>query len=447
MPLATLDKGQEKTTLVFDTWARVDQGVMRIVWDLQLEPAERELLAALTASLGYLGRAESWVVATLIPEEDVFESGEAWCVPSVEGERRGMGWEQVPLLAALPEPKFESWRCTETEAELGRIDAEVKGRKQEEARARVLLPYPDDLLDCLQRDTGWLRGHGWSQPPGSRRVLYWRPTGALTVGVPLALEPRIAPPIEAMLLALSSPSRSTGLLPSVTRTLPQAELMHRALVGKAGRVAGHVPALCGRDGLRRPLMEQHAHAHILPLDLDKDGHLDHVLIWAPGGLDAKAQGAVRALRRTWTKGMSDDLQVEVVAQGKRADLERLAGVWGESLCQVTCSVGGRSWISATPFVAPRYLKKGGNDLAGQVARELRLRGLPEPIRVDLLAPGTSAEVLRLRHFVRRRSRGPQPPIDAGFALRLIFAEPVAGPLALGYGSHFGLGLFRSTDGE
>ena len=36
----------------------------------------------------------------------------------------------------------------------------------------------------------------------------------------------------------------------------------------------------------------------------------------------------------------------------------------------------------------------------------------------------------------------QPPSLAnGFALRLTFAEPVAGPIALGYASHFGLGQF------
>jgi hypothetical protein len=36
-----------------------------------------------------------------------------------------------------------------------------------------------------------------------------------------------------------------------------------------------------------------------------------------------------------------------------------------------------------------------------------------------------------------------PPVDCGFALRLRFAEPVRGPLCLGYGSHFGLGLFQA----
>jgi CRISPR-associated protein Csb2 len=50
----------------------------------------------------------------------------------------------------------------------------------------------------------------------------------------------------------------------------------------------------------------------------------------------------------------------------------------------------------------------------------------------------------LRHFVRRRARGGRPPhVDAGFGLRLQFAEPVRGPLLLGYAAHYGLGLFEA----
>ena len=34
---------------------------------------------------------------------------------------------------------------------------------------------------------------------------------------------------------------------------------------------------------------------------------------------------------------------------------------------------------------------------------------------------------------------------SGFGFRLSFASPIPGPLALGYGSHFGLGLFVPAD--
>ena len=53
---------------------------------------------------------------------------------------------------------------------------------------------------------------------------------------------------------------------------------------------------------------------------------------------------------------------------------------------------------------------------------------------------------KLRHFVRRRKHGgSDPPLDQGYGVRITFSEPVSGPLVLGYGSHFGLGLFERAD--
>lgn len=116
---------------------------------------------------------------------------------------------------------------------------------------------------------------------------------------------------------------------------------------------------------------------------------------------------------------------------------------------------------------PRFLKpKGRNTLEGQVRAELEVRGLPQPSAVRRLEPSegelvqkrsaypsthttpgrldrSEVELVqRSRHFLVRRGRGgTPPPVDFGFMLELEFPEPLEGPLALGYGSHFGLGLF------
>ena len=90
-------------------------------------------------------------------------------------------------------------------------------------------------------------------------------------------------------------------------------------------------------------------------------------------------------------------------------------------------------------------KRGHNTLKGQVEAELESRGLPIPVQIEVIDPKETTEVLQQRHFVRTRRRGPAPPIDCGFSLKIAFAEPVKGPLCLGYGSHFGLGLFVGVD--
>jgi CRISPR-associated protein Csb2 len=38
-------------------------------------------------------------------------------------------------------------------------------------------------------------------------------------------------------------------------------------------------------------------------------------------------------------------------------------------------------------------------------------------------------------------------VDAGFAVRLAFGDLLTGPLALGYGCHFGLGLFAALEDQ
>ena len=98
----------------------------------------------------------------------------------------------------------------------------------------------------------------------------------------------------------------------------------------------------------------------------------------------------------------------------------------------------------TPFVAPRYLKaRGANTLEAQVQDELQCRGFPS---ADVEVLPRNASTHRLAHFVLARRRGGRaPPQQPFLQLRLRFATPVQGPLALGYASHFGIGRFEAAE--
>lgn len=248
-----------------------------------------------------------------------------------------------------------------------------------------------------------------------------------------------------MLLALTTPSGSRSALPMRSRALPQAELLHRALVARVGRgERADCPELTGRDAAGRPLTG-HRHAHLLPLDLDGDGHLDHILIHAPMGLGSSAQRAIRTLKRTWTKGGVGELRVALAGQGGLDHIRRLPSQIQPGVNALLGPVGGaRGWTSLSPFVPPRHLKRRGkNTIAGQLAAELASRGLPQPTEVELLPWDDQTRVLR--HAVRVRAfPARRPPVDACFAVRLTFEDPLTGPLALGYGCHFGLGLFGAV---
>jgi len=435
MPLGVLDKGTEKKTLVFDTWANVGNGAIVVKWDCALDEEAQELLSKLAANLGYLGRSESWVEAQALPADTDLPPGHK-AYPHVEGHNPGPGWEQVSLMAPVQPARYAEWRQQALENALAELPVPEGKKKPSKAllnkREKAAAPYPENLLGCLQCDTAWWKKHRWSQPPGSRKVLYWRPADTLIVGIPQQPAQPRAKPITAMLMAITTPSGNRSALPTCARTLPQAELLHAAVVGLAAN--GHrvnCPELTGRSETGTRLCEGHQHAHILPVDLDADGRIDHFIIYAPMGLSYLAQGAIRRLKRTYSKGGIGDLQVAVAGIGELDDLRLLPDPLGIQIERLLGPPqGSRVWSSITPFVPPRYVKNRGkkkNSPRGENRTQNPPPALPPP-------------------YIRQRRRGSPPPVDAGYALQLRFDEPVAGPLALGYASHFGLGLFAVASG-
>lgn len=444
MPLGLLEKGREKTTLVFDTWADVSDGELLIHWDCTLDAEETNLLKQLVDCLGYLGRSESWVEGEIVSDAG---SGCFNAYPHRDGERRGHEWEQVTVIAAIPSDHYTEWRQSEADRALAKFPL-PEGKKKLPAkllkdREKSMEPYPPDLIECLMKETAWWKSHGWGAPPGSQSVLYWRQRDCFQVSPPTRSKPAPPAPVTTMLLALMTPSGNKSALPSCTRTLPQAELFHRAVVGRVGKgQTVSCPELTGRDEQGQPLRDSHRHAHVLPVDLDGDGHIDHIVIHAPMGLDSAAQRAIRTLRRTWTKGGIGDLQVALVGSGDLDSLRSLREKPQRAIAGVLGDPGGSSvWISLTPFIPPRFLKRrGSNSLEGQIKSELLSRGITTECQVEILVEESKA----FRHFVRVRKRGGQPPPhDLGFAIRLRFAISVPGPITLGYASHFGMGLFRA----
>jgi CRISPR-associated protein Csb2 len=105
-------------------------------------------------------------------------------------------------------------------------------------------------------------------------------------------------------------------------------------------------------------------------------------------------------------------------------------------------------VQVTPFSLPRFPSRGGGkpprprDLPeAQLIRELKNRGLPEPVSIKRIE-GYQVEgrpMVRWLEFHTTRNNGTKGNGLAGFEIE--FAEPVRGPLALGFACHFGLGLF------
>jgi CRISPR-associated protein Csb2 len=118
----------------------------------------------------------------------------------------------------------------------------------------------------------------------------------------------------------------------------------------------------------------------------------------------------------------------------------------------------RVWRSLTPFVPTRHAKGPKGSLNVQEAACQNLQRLLEtsaPSGALPLVEEVSPEMelppwidLGRRHssqwrqFRTRRERGKGLRAGTGaYGFRIRFAEPVRGPLAFGYGAHYGLGLF------
>ncbi len=224
-------------------------------------------------------------------------------------------------------------------------------------------------------------------------------------------------------------------LPPVTDTLPFAEQVRRALI--RNRVDNtHSVVITGKTVYGVPLAG-HTHAHYLPRDDDGDGRIDHITIYASAGFDA---GDVVALSQTssiFRRGNQPEIRMVLLGMGQP-----------DRFMDVPLLTTAQQWHSVTPFSLPRFASRGGGKSArprdlpvAQLQRELQLRNLPEPTSITPLQGYSlkAEDVIPWSEFVTCRLNGTQGHGLVGFALE--FPTPISGPLTLGFGCHFGLGLF------
>ena len=483
MPSGGLDKGRPKTTLVFDAFLRLPGGATLVAcWPrVTLAPGPFTLAADLARAIGYLGRAESWTECEALAAWN----GASNCRPRAAGadgdpvrqegvvrpaagrvaRAGGADGDPVRLLAPLGPDAYAAERrriLGDLErrilAQAGRtptrrrVAAEID--KALRSKGRNAHTLPERLVDALALDTADWQDRGWSRPPAAREVVYSR-------------APEAAPGVVPHRSARHRPAQGGRDLPTVARFLlagrprPRiedavriGELMRRAALAQFGwrkddateRWIPKAPReISGRGADGRPLRDpSHAHAFWLPEDADGDGWIDHVSVFVAGGIAGGVRAGLDRITRLWLApaqraedaaaepGSVREWRLALEGFGKPADFAGGARIFATS----------RRWRSVTPFLAAGHLKASG--YPGEVRRLLRRRGLDaDGVEVSAVrtipAGGTERRAI---HFHRFRSRGREKQPDAaGALLGIVLPAPVEGPLAIGYGSHFGLGLF------
>ena len=326
-----------------------------------------------------------------------------------------------------------------------RSDKPMTASAKKKLHAKVAEKFPKRPLDALRLDTSRWQANGWPQPPGTRWSRYVIPEDAIRQQplVTIARDRRRASH-DCVLLSIDGDGKRGTIRPAIKRIVPLAEVLHRSAVYGSSQILGqlNVPEITGKDFDGNPIRD-HRHVHYLGLSLFGHDRIDHVLAWCPAGIPQDAVDAITTIRRAYSKDISQ-LHVTVAGVGRVEDLvpqlSRAAKVRPRSLDPLRC---GTCFESDTPMVFAKYLhRRGKKRPEAQIREELLRRGYDEPEAIELHDAQETFR-RRLKGFVIRRSEGkPQPPMANSWSATLRFAKPQQGPICLGYGSHFGLGVFR-----
>ena len=435
-------KGPEDRTLVFDAFVAVPREANLVArWpSASLDETQLDTLARILRNLNTLGRSESWCEAEL--DNGSAKAALGVCRP-LQGEMP-RDHEIVRLLC--PDPASAFANVTKKTVGGG------KKKRTVEARSTMYDPAWNLCMETLQ-----LHNERWSDPPGSRWIPYVRPRDCFRIERKVrALRVSGRPRIQVVRYALDS-----TVLPLVTETLPVAEAARRALMSWQGRLTekngppGRSDTLSGKDEHGQPLTG-HRHAYYLPTDEDGDGRLDHLTVYAAEGFGREERWAFDRLRQLRTGREGEERHaLRVLLLGM--------GTWDEYRAGPLQEL--KTWISATPYIATHYAKTRGRNRINLKSPEARAAFLQEDLRVQLAAVRPDlvgddnihieieplwdsnhvfavAGRWRTIEFKRFRQRaGDDGGRRLAGAFRLIFHEPVRGPIALGWSSHFGLGLF------
>jgi CRISPR-associated protein Csb2 len=392
MPLFRAEK-----TLVFDAFLAVSGEVVAIWPNVDLSVDECRALEIALDRLGYLGRAESWCEARLLTPGIAIRQANCLLTERVN-DRAGL--EPVRVLGA------------------------------DEAAAVTNGDEPREWNLCAE--TTDLRRERWSDPPGSRWLTYLRRKDCFAplTGARRARQER---PVTVVRYALDGP-----VLPLVTEALSIGEFARQCVQSRYGKLHGgaSTPTFSGKNAEGKPL-EGHDHAFYLPTDEDEDGRLDHFTVVAGAGFTNSEIRALDSFSQMRQVGGKMDLNLVLTGCGLLSDF---AGhqFFRESMV----------WRSCSPFIPVRHAKiRAGTVIDGpeeQLLLELERRGLPKPAAVTRIE--RYRERTRWIEFRRERlTGGGRRGSDMGYGFKIRFNKPIAGPIAVGYGCHFGLGLFRAGD--
>lgn len=400
MPINDLKK---ETTLVMDAFVLTDKPVA-IIWDsVTLNPDELGILESVLKNMHYLGRAESWCTVGVSATPHTYN-----CYPIEEQAQL----EDVELVRTLVPAK---------DAVL--LDTANLKSKPTTNELKAITITTQNLQECNYID-----------PPGGEWIYYARPQNCFEEKP--SEGPASLDNATVVRYAIVGATR-----PSIKDTLRVGDLARSACVSRYGKKTNgnRSATFSGKRQDGTPLRD-HMHALYLPTYETQAHKLDHLTIIAKGSFNSIERSVLHSL------GLySYNMRVNLLFQG--------LGTLGD-FSDIPILQKSSKWESATPLVLTRHIKyrgRGSNkrmvdspeeQIRGEIKR--RYGHDVKSITVDSSNPVMRNTNTRPVDFFRWRGHG---RIGDGRAYKvdLEFRERVGGPIALGYASHFGLGMFTPVE--
>ena len=425
---------------------------VNIYWpDVSLSEAQEYILGKLLESLSYFGRAESWVVAKLeksIPEINC-------SLTEFDGS------EKVVSSCSLSASEFAEWRnqsLSEIETikfsekkqkdyERGRDISQTKFSKKD--KENVSKEIPSTILDALEVSTADIRKSGWNIAPALKKVVYYRRRDCFD-SKPID-KGGTHNKITAVRYAVCG-----AVLPGITDAVSVGERVRISLMSISGKQnAGIVQSVfSGKTENGIPLSTNHQHGYYLSESCCGGGKISHITVFSKAGFNREATKTLLSLRKVWGRG-GYDLQLIPVELGSPEEL----GGSNVSKGKSPLMASNFNWESVTPFYPARHPKPKAENrqslvewsrfirqyYTDEVIRELENANFPRPLKVDILSDRgiiLDGHLTSLVKFNAKRNGSGKKANIAPVIVNLKFAEPVQGPIAIGYSSHYGLGCFR-----
>ncbi|MDB6031543.1 MAG: hypothetical protein JWM16_1881 [Verrucomicrobiales bacterium] len=439
--LPIVEGKNEKTTKVFDTFIQVDpKDSVMIAWDAVLPADQIRALQILALRIGYFGRAESLVEARVRGDIAQINPNAS---PLSDGKEIPNSSELVRLLSPLPDSQYDLWRTDFLAKNSAPAGSSFKSSAKKSPPKKAKTPdVPADLFAALQADTGALQAAGWNLPPGAAFVNYLRPADSFAPAPRAPQSSRESNPTVARYAVVSK------VPPRITQALFVADKVHDALCKWSDQGNGPAEVFSGVNQAGNPLTG-HQHAHIFCEAQGPRDVISHLTVWCPSGFDERASLALRRLNRIWGHG-GHDLRLVLIGLGTRETFP-------------DCTLFGSStiWTSLTPFVPTRHAKtfrdgrpkidaatgcqvgSAGHDLLRFLSLEPNKAGaeVRQLKNLHLGNCGTGRTLRAIQFQTLRHHGGGMRGSGEGAFFSITFPQSVTGPLALGYASHFGLGLF------